>query len=169
MCLYLERPVCLVVFTWGNFMKIVVTIPAYNVAKYIETVVIRVLHQNFVDKIIIVDDCSRDSTYEIIRNLQEKHNKVKAIHHKNNMGYGGAQKTLYSVALEDGADIIVLLHADGQHLPEELPMLLEPLKNGECDIVVGSRALGHMLRGGMPLYKFIGNKLLTFFENFAFG
>tara|TARA_Y100000034_G_scaffold119929_1_gene162223 strand:+ start:270 stop:992 length:723 start_codon:yes stop_codon:yes gene_type:complete len=149
-------------------MKVTIAIPAYNVANHITNVVERALKQD-IDEILIVDDCSKDNTYGVISKLSEDNEKIKIVRHDKNKGYGGAQKTLYEEGLKNEADIIVLLHSDGQHMPEELPLLLAPLKNKEADVVVGSRALGNMLKGGMPLYKYIGNKALTFLENLSFG
>lgn len=141
-------------------MKTVIVIPAYNAEKTIEGVLKRI-PKNSYDEIIIVNDGSDDRTSEIIK----KH-KVKLLEHKKNRGYGGAQKTGFKEALKNGADIIALLHADGQYPPEELPKIKKPIENGNADVVLGSRALhGKMLEGGMPLTRFIGNRFLTFIEN----
>ncbi len=141
-------------------MKTVIVIPAFNAEKTIESVFER-MPKNSYDKIIVVNDGSKDRTSEIVK----KH-KIKLVEHKKNKGYGGAQKTGFKEALKDGADIIALIHADGQYAPEDLPKVKKPIENGNADIVLGSRALhGKMLEGGMPLTRFIGNRFLTFIEN----
>lgn len=144
--------------------KVIAVIPAYNAEKTIKNVIQRI-PQKLVNEIIVVDDGSKDRTYDVAISTG-----VKVIRHETNKGYGGAQKTGFKEALKDGATIIVLLHADGQHAPEEIPILLKSLTNKEVDVVLGSRALGKgMLKGKMPFYKFIGNRILTFVENMAFG
>jgi len=144
-------------------MKTIIVIPAYNAEKTIESVFKRI-PKNSYDEIIVVNDGSKDKTSEVVKKY-----KVKLIEHKKNKGYGGAQKTGFKQALKDGADIVALVHADGQYAPEELPKLVKPIKDGKVDVVLGSRALGgKMLEGGMPLIRFIGNRLLTFIENIVF-
>lgn len=141
-------------------MKTIIVIPAYNAEKTIESVFKRI-PKNSYDKIIVVNDGSKDRTSEIVK----KYN-VKLVEHKKNRGYGGAQKTGFKEALKDGADIIALIHADGQYSPEDLPKIKKPIEIGNADVVLGSRALhGKMLEGGMPLTRFIGNRFLTFIEN----
>jgi glycosyltransferase involved in cell wall biosynthesis len=141
-------------------MKTIIVIPAYNAEKTIESV-FRRIPKNSYDEIIVVNDGSKDKTSKIVK----KYN-VKLIEHKKNRGYGGAQKTGFKEAIKDGADIVALVHADGQYAPEELPNIKKPIENGDADVVLGSRALhGKMLEGGMPLTRYIGNRLLTFLEN----
>jgi glycosyltransferase involved in cell wall biosynthesis len=141
-------------------MKTIIVIPAYNAEKTIESVFKRIPKKSY-DEIIVVNDGSKDKTSEIVKKY-----KVRLIEHKENKGYGGAQKTGFKQALEDGADMIALVHADGQYAPEELPELVKPIRDGEVDVVLGSRVLGgKMLEGKMPLLKFIGNRFLTFVEN----
>jgi len=141
-------------------MKTIIVIPAYNAEKTIESVFKRI-PKNSYDEIIVVNDGSKDKTSEIVK----KYN-VKLVEHKKNRGYGGAQKTGFKEALKDGADIIALVHADGQYAPEELPKIKKPIENGNADVVLGSRVLhGKMLAGGMPLIRYIGNRFLTFLEN----
>ncbi len=127
--------------------------------------VIQRIPNDSVNDIIVVDDGSKDQTYDIANSTG-----AKVIKHEINKGYGGAQKTGFKEALNDGADIVILLHGDGQHAPEEIPILLKPLFNNNADVVLGSRVLGKgMIAGKMPFYKFIGNRILTFVENMAFG
>jgi len=118
-----------------------------------------------VDKIILVDDVSQDETVEIARRLG-----LDVVVHIQNKGYGGNQKTCYLKALEDGADIVVMLHPDYQYDSTLVPDLIRPIEQGKADIMLGSRFLsGGTLAGGMPIYKFISNRFLTMVENLVLG
>ena len=143
--------------------RVVVVMPAYNAAKTLE----RTYHDlpdGIVDRVILVDDVSRDETVEIARQLG-----LKVVIHIQNRGYGGNQKTCYIEALKDGADVVVMLHPDYQYDSRRVPALIEPILTGKADLVLGSRLLdGGALAGGMPLYKFISNRFLTIVENLAF-
>lgn len=154
-------------------MKIVVVMPAYCAAATIGDVIGRVSKKDMerIYEIIIVNDGSTDNTKEVALRTQKKYGKIKIIDHEVNKGYGAAQKTGYKEALKDGADIIILLHSDGQYAPEIMLDLTKPIEEGGADVVLGSRMLirGGAMKGGMPLYKFIGNKFLTFCENLAYG
>jgi len=147
--------------------KIIIVVPAYNAEKTLESVIKRI-PKNFMKKIyeiILVDDGSKDKTYQVAKKLG-----LKIIKHLKNKGYGSAQKTGFSAALKDGADFVILLHSDGQYAPEYLPKIIKPLLNSECDAVFGSRMLGgSVLNGGMPVHRYIGNKFLTSIENIIFG
>ena len=118
------------------------------------------------DKVILVDDASPDDTAAVARRLG-----IEVIVHPRNVGYGGNQKTCYDAALEAGADIVVLLHPDYQYDPKTVPALIEPLLAGRADFTFGSRfaAGGKPLKGGMPLYRYVGNKVTTFLENLILG
>ena len=143
---------------------IVVIMPAYNAAKTLE-VTYESIPMDVVDKIILTDDVSHDETVEIARQLG-----LKTIIHAQNRGYGGNQKTSYMEALKDGAEIIVMLHPDNQYDATRIPALIEPIQRGEFDMMIGSRLLGDdTLEGGMPLYKFMGNRFLTWLENKVLG
>ncbi len=145
-------------------MKICIVIPAYNAEATLGQVFSRIPRGDY-HRIIVVDDGSLDGTSEVVR----KH-EVELIRHDRNRGYGGAQKTGYKRALELGADIVVLLHADAQYAPEEMPGLIEAVVDQDADIVLGSRALGgEMIKGGMPFIRYVGNRLLTKIENLALG
>lgn len=135
--------------------------PCCNAEKTVGNVIDRI-PKGVADKVIAVDDGSHDKTFTLIRSKG-----VQVIKHRKNRGYGGAQKTLFKVALNDDAGIIVLLHQDGQYPPEHIPKLIAPLLHGECDLVLGPRE--NMLQGGMPLIKYVGNRVLTFLENKALG
>ncbi len=143
--------------------RIIVVMPAYNAAETLEKTYDD-LPQDVVDEIILVDDVSQDETVEIARRLG-----LKVIIHIQNTGYGGNQKTCYVEALKDGADIVVMLHPDYQYDSRLVPELIRPIQTGEADLVLGSRLLSPgALAGGMPLYKYIGNRFLTLVENLAF-
>jgi len=144
--------------------KIVVVMPAYNAAKTLK-ITYDAIPQQAIDQIILVDDGSTDKTLEIARELQ-----LTVFVHTRNFGYGANQKTCYTEALKEGADIVVMLHPDYQYDPTLLPQIIAPIKAGEADIVLGSRFLsGSAVKQGMPWWKFLGNKFLTALENWALG
>jgi glycosyltransferase involved in cell wall biosynthesis len=154
-----------------NQKKIIIVIPAFNNSKTLNSVFKRIPEQvlSVIDKFIIVNDGSKDNTQEIILNLSKEY-KIHSIIHNSNRGYAQAQKSGFNQALKEGAEIIVLLHADGQYAPEELPILLEPLIRDEADIVQGSRILGgRALQGGMPIYKYIAIRCASIIENAIYG
>lgn len=143
--------------------RVVVVMPAYNAARTLERTYAD-LPAGVVDHVILVDDVSHDETVQIARRLG-----LTVIIHVQNRGYGGNQKTCYLEALKDGADIVVMLHPDYQYDSRRVPALIDPIIRGEADLVLGSRLLdGGALAGGMPLYKFLSNRLLTIVENLAF-
>ncbi len=144
-----------------NRKKVVVIMPAYNAEKTLEQTY-KEIPMDIVDEVILVDDRSQDSTVEVARRLGINH----IIEHKENRGYGGNQKTCYTKALEIGADIIIMLHPDYQYTPKLIPSMAYMIANGIYPVVLGSRILGHgALKGGMPLYKYIANRILTFVQN----
>lgn len=119
----------------------------------------------FVDDIVLVDDASWDGTPEVARELG-----IRTIIHEQNTGYGGNQKTCYKTALDLGADIVIMLHPDYQYTPKLIPAMASMIAYGEFDAVLASRILGvGALRGGMPLYKYVANRILTFLENLLIG
>jgi glycosyltransferase involved in cell wall biosynthesis len=144
--------------------KVTVVLPAYNAEKTLERTV-QDIPKEAVDEIILVDDKSRDKTVAIAKKIG-----LVVYEHKENLGYGGNQKTCYTKALERGADIVVMVHPDYQYDPKIIPQLLEPILNGAADAVFGSRMMkGGALEGGMPLWKHNANILLTAFENMVLG
>ena len=153
-------------------MRIFVVIPAYNAADTLEGVLRRVPPEahDKIERILVVNDGSADATGAVARRLVAADPKVTVIDHGANRGYAQAQKTGFTAALEAGADIVALLHADGQYAPEMLPTLLRPLEEGRADVVQGSRMLEPRaaLRGGMPLYKFVANRALSRLENWVY-
>jgi glycosyltransferase involved in cell wall biosynthesis len=148
----------------NNKPKVVIIMPAYNAAKTLSMTYVQI-PDGVADEVILVDDASSDETSEIAKKLN-----LKVITHPHNVGYGGNQKTCYMEALREKADIVIMLHPDGQYDPKILPHLIEPIKKGKADMVLGSRMLikGEALKGKMPIYKFIANKFLTAIENFVF-
>jgi len=137
--------------------------PAYNAARTLERTYADIPH-DLVDRIILVDDVSRDETVDIARKLG-----LDVIVHRQNLGYGGNQKTCYDEALAAGADVVVMLHPDYQYDATRIPALVAPILNGEVDLMLGSRFLGDPMAGGMPRWKYFSNRLLTIIENRAFG
>jgi glycosyltransferase involved in cell wall biosynthesis len=135
--------------------------PAYNAATTLE-LTWKGIPKDWVHNIIVVDDRSRDQTVDIARTLP-----IELIAHPHNVGYGGNQKTCYMEALRQAADVVVMLHPDGQYDPALIPSLVRPILRGEAEMVLGSRFLesGNPRRGGMPLYKLIANRFLTTVEN----
>lgn len=138
--------------------------PAYNAEKTLRHTY-RELPHEYIDDIILVDDASQDSTAEISSELG-----IRTIIHRENMGYGANQKTCYQEALRLGADIVVMIHPDYQYSPKLVTAMASMVASGHYDVVLGSRILGgETLAGGMPLYKYIANRLLTLVENLALG
>lgn len=146
-------------------MKKIIVLPAYNAEKTLEATV-RSLPPGAFDEVLLVDDCSSDGTYELALRLG-----LDAVRHPENRGYGGNQKTCYARALERGADIVVLLHPDYQYDPRVVPFLTGIIEAGVCDVVLGNRirTRAEALAGGMPVYKYLFNRLLTVAQNFAAG
>ena len=146
--------------------KVVVVMPAYNAAKTVRKTYDEVRAQGLVDLIILVDDRSRDETVAVARGLEG----VQVHVHEVNRGYGGNQKTCYRLALEAGADIVVMIHPDYQYTPKLLPAMVSMIGNGLHPCVLGSRILGnYALQGGMPLWKYVANRFLTLAENILLG
>ena len=146
--------------------KVVVVMPAYNAARTLRQTYAEVREQQVVDSIILVDDRSRDETVSLARNLEG----VQVHVHDVNKGYGGNQKTCYRLALEAGADIVIMIHPDYQYTPKLIPAMVSIIANGLHPCVLGSRILGgYALRGGMPLWKYVSNRFLTLAENILLG
>src|SRR3989338_4150675 len=139
--------------------KVIVVMPAYFAEKTLEKTY-NDIPKEYVDEIILVDDASKDKTVEIAKKLG-----LKVIVHEKNKGYGGNQKTCYTAALKDKADIIVLLHPDYQYDPKKIPEIIKPIQDGKADVVYGSRMLikGDAKKGKMPWWKRIGNRALTLY------
>ena len=151
-------------------IKIGLLIVAFNAQETLTKVLDRI-PSDFVkqiDAILVCDDASTDDTHKVGLSYQSKSQlPLTIVRHEINLGYGGNQKTGYQWALEKNLDLVVLLHGDGQYAPEYLPQMVEPIVSGRADVVFGSRMItqGGARQGGMPLYKFVGNKILTTLQN----
>jgi glycosyltransferase involved in cell wall biosynthesis len=147
-----------------NNKKIVIILPAYNAARTLEKTYSEIPF-NIVDDVLLVDDASQDNTVELARNMG-----IHTIVHEENRGYGGNQKTCYRAALDIGADIVVMLHPDYQYTPHLITALASMIAFDVYDVVLASRILGKgALKGGMPVYKYVANRGLTFLENLLLG
>lgn len=145
--------------------KLVIVLPAYNAAKTLRKTYSEI-DRSIVDEVILVDDFSRDNTIEVASEIGINH----IIRHEKNKGYGGNQKTCYKKALELGGDIIIMLHPDYQYTPALIDPMASLIANKVYPVVLGSRILGKgALRGGMPLYKYFFNRLLTATQNLLMG
>ena len=159
----------------GAVPKIGILVVAYNAEKTLEGVFARIPSEFApeISAILIADDASEDSTGGVAQQIKETHPDlpITVIQHKSNLGYGGNQKDGYSWMIDNNMDIVVLLHGDGQYAPEYLPKMIEPITDKQADVVFGSRMLskGLALKGGMPKYKFLGNKILTHWQNLMSG
>lgn len=153
--------------------RIAIFIPAYKAVKTLDAA-IRRIPQNMkkkVSEIYVFDDASDDNTY--LAGIGYKYlNHIDNLNiYKNprNLGYGGNQKKGYNYAIKKGYDIVVMLHGDVQYAPEKIPDLIKPIEDGKADVVMGSRILGNPVRQGMPVWKYFGNRSLTWIENTALG
>ena len=153
-------------------MKILIFIVAYNAEKTIESVLKRIPEAmtQYETEVLIIDDASSDRTWECAERFKRSGQfpfKLNVLVNPVNQGYGGNQKIGFLYAIKHGYDLVALVHGDGQYAPEALPMLVKPIVDGEADAVFGSRmmTLTGALKGGMPLYKYVGNRILTAFQN----
>ena len=149
-----------------NHQKVIVIMPAYNAAATLKQTYDEVMDQKIVDLVIVVDDASKDATTRIAKTLPNT-----LVHtHPKNKGYGANQKTCYRMALEQGGDIIIMVHPDYQYTPKLIPAMASMIGNGLYSCVLGSRILGgYALKGGMPKWKYVANRFLTFTENILTG
>jgi glycosyltransferase involved in cell wall biosynthesis len=147
-------------------MRVIVVMPAYNAEKTLLKTHAEVVAQDYVDRVIVVDDASRDTTVEIARGLPN----TTVFLHSTNKGYGANQKTCYQHALEEGADIVIMIHPDYQYTPKLIPAFVSMIGNGLYHCVLGSRILGgRAVKGGMPAWKYVANRSLTLFGNVVMG
>jgi glycosyltransferase involved in cell wall biosynthesis len=148
-----------------------ILIVAYNAETTLESVLSRIPTEfiSSISVILICDDASQDATFSVGQQVQQVRPDlpITLIRHPVNLGYGGNQKVGYRWMIDNNIDVVVLLHGDGQYAPEYLPKMVEPITTGAADVVFGSRMMtpGTALKGGMPKYKFVGNKILTFWQN----
>ena len=158
-----------------NSPRIGIFIIAYNAVNHLIKTISRIPKEVYdkVEEIFVIDDCSKDNSYYAALGYKHENHIDKLTVHRNekNQGYGGNQKVGYQYAIDKGFDIVALVHGDGQYAPESLPLLLEPLENSEADMVFGSRMSFKKtaLKGGMPLYKYTGNIVLTKIQNYFSG
>ena len=143
--------------------RILIFVVAYEAESTLETVLARVPDSVFEHdtEVLVIDDSSRDRTFDVgVRSAQASRHRITVLYNPENQGYGGNQKLGYQYAIRHGFDIVVLLHGDGQYAPEAIPTLLAPILDGVADAVLGSRMLvaGVARKGGMPLYKFVGQQ-----------
>ncbi|MCE9612776.1 MAG: glycosyltransferase family 2 protein [Lentisphaerae bacterium] len=142
--------------------KVVVVMPAYNAERTLDRTVREALATGVVDEIVVVDDASRDGTVTLARRLPQ----VRVVVHPQNRGYGGNQKTCYREALASGADIVIMVHPDYQYSPRLIPAMASLIGIGLYHCVIGSRVLGgYALRGGMPWWRYVSNRVLTLMSN----
>jgi glycosyltransferase involved in cell wall biosynthesis len=146
--------------------KIIVVMPAYNAAQTLRMTYDEVMEQGIVDLVILVDDGSRDETVSIAKTLPD----TVVYTHERNRGYGGNQKSCYRLALEEGGDVIIMVHPDYQYTPKLIPAMAAMIESGLYPCVLGSRILGgYALKGGMPRWKYAANRFLTLVENILLG
>jgi len=146
--------------------KVVVIMPAFNAELTLRKTYEEVVAHECVDEVILVDDASTDATSQVAREIE----KLKFMAHPQNLGYGGNQKTCYRLALEEGADIVVMVHPDYQYTPKLIPTMVGMVGSGLYPCVLASRILGGgALKGGMPLWKYVANRGLTFVQNLLLG
>ncbi len=146
--------------------KVIVVMPAYNAERTLQMTYDEVMAQEIVDLVILVDDASSDQTSAIASKLPRTRVHV----HNKNRGYGGNQKTCYRMALMEGADLVIMVHPDYQYTPKLIPAMASLIGNGLYHCVLGSRILGgYAVKGGMPLWKYLANRFLTFSENIILG
>ncbi len=147
-----------------NGQKIIVVLPAYNAAQTLRQTY-HEIPKDIVDEVLLVDDYSRDETVRVARELN-----ISVYAHTTNLGYGANQKTCYRTALDHRADVIIMLHPDYQYTPKLIPAIASILCYADFDVVLGSRILcGSALKGGMPIYKYFFNRVLTLFQNIILG
>ena len=145
-----------------NDKKIIVVMPAYNAAHTLRMTYDEVMAQRIVDRVILVDDGSRDETVSIAQTLPN----TLVYQHQHNMGYGANQKSCYELALKEGADIVIMVHPDCQYTPKLIPAMASLIASGLYECVLGSRILGgYAIKGGMPAWRYVSNRFLTFVEN----
>ena len=150
-----------------------VYIPAYNAEKTLLKVLSRIPQTviDRVEEIFVVDNCSSDRTSDVVLEYKRANHlsKLHVIRNSTNLGYGGSQKVAYQHCIDQGYDTVVMLHGDAQYAPELVADILAPVESSKSDLVFGSRIAGHPLKGGMPLHRFLGNRVLTAFQNIFLG
>lgn len=160
----------------ADLPRLLIFVIAYHAEDTLTRVLDRIprsIFDSYHAEVLVIDDASKDRTFEIGRDYQRAHPDVRmsVLRNEFNQGYGGNQKVGYAFAIREGFDMVAMVHGDGQYAPEELPRLVEPIATGRADAVFGSRMVTAFgaLRGGMPLYKYVGNRMLTFMQNALLG
>jgi len=157
----------------GRSQRVGIFVVAYNAESHIEQTLSRIPKEiwDAITVVYVIDDCSTDETVEKALSFQQRHAELVVLRNRVNRMYGGNQKLGYQYAIDNHLDVVVMLHADGQYAPESLGQMLAPIVRGDADLVIGSRMLNRRdaLRGGMPLYKFMGNIILTRIQNALSG
>lgn len=153
--------------------KVAIYIPAYNAESTILKVLTRIPAQVFksVAEVFVVDNCSSDFTSQRVQEYKAKNNlaNLNVIRNSKNLGYGGSQKVAYQHCIDSKYDVVVMLHGDAQYAPEIVEDIFTPVQKGNFDLIFGSRMTGAPLKGGMPLHRYLGNKVLTTFQNLVLG
>lgn len=153
--------------------RLAIYIPAYNAASTVTSVLDRIPHdvRASAEEIFVVDNASSDDTIGLLRAFREDRNmtNLEIIRNERNLGYGGSQKVAYKRCLEREFSCIAMLHGDAQYAPEHIKTLIQPVLAGEADMVFGSRIAGHPIQGGMPIHRWLGNRILTIFQNLLLG
>lgn len=151
--------------------KSLIYIVAYNAEKHIYSVLSDIPYDQLGEyEVLVSDDFSQDKTSEVVKKYQQENadKKIKLVRQQKNLGYGGNQKVGYRYVIDNGFDVVVLLHGDGQYSPKLLPQMIAPILENDFEVVLGSRMINKKsaLKGGMPFYKFVGNIILTKLQNF---
>jgi glycosyltransferase involved in cell wall biosynthesis len=153
--------------------RVLIYVPAYNAATTIQKTLGRIPDsiRASASEILVVNNASTDQTGPIVDAIQKAGTipNLRLITNPKNLGYGGSQKVAYQRAIDEGYDVVAMVHADGQYAPEILPKMLEPVIQGETDLLFGSRIAGNPLKGGMPIIRYLGNRVLTTFQNVFLG
>ena len=153
--------------------RVLIYVPAYNAASTILKTLGRIPEsiRTSASEILVVNNASTDKTASIVESVQNEGSipSLRLITNPKNLGYGGSQKIAYQRAIDEGYDVVAMVHADGQYAPEILPKMLEPVLAGGTDLLFGSRISGNPLKGGMPLIRYLGNRALTAFQNIFLG
>ncbi len=153
-------------------MKLAIFIPSHNTEATVSSVIERIPSsiKKSASEIFVIDNASSDRTVAAVKDYKKKKRmrNLSILVNERNIGYGGSQKRAYSRCIEKGYDIVVMLHSDGQYPPEMIPQLIKPLEEGKADLVFGSR-ISTAMRGGMPLWRYLGNRFITALQNIIMG
>lgn len=153
--------------------RLLIYVPAYNAATTIQKTLGRIpaTIRDSATEILVVNNASTDTTASIVSEMQKEGSipNLRLVTNPKNLGYGGSQKVAYQRAIDEGYNVVAMVHADGQYAPEVLPKMLDPVFKGDTDLLFGSRIKGNPLKGGMPIIRFLGNRVLTGIQNLLLG